>query len=291
MTMLLLLAALAIDPLQTGFWLFLVIVGVVIGWVTLSLYAKGRVPGFLTWIMSGLQGGLPTVLNSYMDGWMEYKVMKKQSGSMVFNQGTDNEFLDRSVIDKKPMATLHGHRVMIRVTASALPNSPDEIAEIQRVLDHLDENPDKYPALSKLQEYEVFGALGHDPQTARELLEQNCQVETKTIDKDGNVVERPIEEINADIQDKINAILKEVDLLRKNVKYLPRHSVFVDLARCVDATQLRIASQILKRYRAEIEALYRAKYGGVENSIWKGLMIGGAVGLAVGGIAVKLIGG
>jgi hypothetical protein len=59
----------------------------------------------------------------------------------------------------------------------------------------------------------------------------------------------------------------------------------------VDATQLRIASQILKRYRAEIEALYRARYGGIENSIWKGALIGGAVGLMAGAIGVKLIAG
>jgi hypothetical protein len=67
--------------------------------------------------------------------------------------------------------------------------------------------------------------------------------------------------------------------------------VFVDLARCVDATQLRIASQILKRYRAEVEALYRAKFGGAQDSLWKGLAIGAAIGAVASAIAVKLIGG
>jgi hypothetical protein len=209
---------------------------------------------------------------------------------MVFNPGRD-EFVDRSTVDKKPMATLHGHRIMIRVTASAVPTTADELSEIQRVLDHMDENQDLYPELSKLQEYEVFGALGHDPQTARELLAQRCQVETEYLDQSGKVVQRPSEEVAAEVAHKVDVLIAEVNTLRRNIKFLPRRSVFVDLARCVDATQLRIASQILKRYRAEIESLYRAKYGGVENTMWKGIVIGGAIGLIVGAVGVKLIGG
>jgi hypothetical protein len=285
------LAALALDPTQMVFWLFLVVIGILIGLVIEALYAKNQVPGYLTWIFSGLQGGLPVVLNSYMDGWMSYKTMKKDKGSMVFNAGTDDEFLDRSVIDKKPMATLDGKRVMIRVTASAMPNSPDELADIQRVLDHIDENESLYPNLKNLQEFEVFGAMGHDPQTARELMAQNCQVETTYIDKDGVVKERPQDEVDKEVRDKVDAIFKEIELLKQNIKFLPRRSVFVDLARCVDATQLRIASQILKRYRAEVEALYRAKFGGAQDSLWKGLAIGAAIGAVASAIAVKLIGG
>jgi hypothetical protein len=226
-----------------------------------------------------------------MDGWMSYRVMKKSSGSMVFNSGTDDEFIDRSLIDKRPMATLHGKRVMVRVTASAMPNTPDELAEIQRVLDHIDENEHLYPNLKNLQEFEVFGAMGHDPQTARELMAQNCQVETTFLDKDGVVKDRPQVEVDKEVKDKVDAIFAEVELLKNNVKFLPRRSVFVDLARCVDATQLRIASQILKRYRAEVEALYRAKFGGAADSLWKGLAIGAALGLIIGAVGTKLLGG
>lgn len=289
--MMLLVSALALDPVQMLFWLILVVVGVIVGWVTEAIIANSKVPGYLTWIINGFKGAPLVVIKSYMDGWMTYTGANKKSGSMVFNAGTDNEFLDRSVIDKKPMATLDGHRVMILVAASAVPNSMDEFAEIQRVIDHIDENPDKYPLLSKLQEYEVFGALGHDPQTARELMAQNCQVETTFTDSDGVVKPRPKDEVDKEVREKVDAIFAEVDLLIKNIKFLPRHSVYVDLARCVDATQLRIASQILKRYRAEIESLYRAKFGGAADSIWKGLMIGGAIGLIVGAVGVKLAGG
>jgi gas vesicle protein len=173
-----------------------------------------------------------------------------------------------------------------------MPNSPDELAEVQRILDHIDENQELYPLLSKLQEYEVFGALGHDPQTAREVLAQNCQVETEYVDdKTGMVVKRDEDEIRAEIAQKVDAILAEAETLKRNVKYLPRRSVYVDLPRTVDATQLRVASQILKRYRAEIENLFRARYGGAQDSLWKGLLIGGGIGAAAGAIGLKLLGG
>lgn len=278
-----------LDLVGLAFNLVFVLIGAILGAVALILYARTRVPGLWTWLVAGMNG-LPVVFQSYMDGWCEYRVMKKQPGSMVFNGDTQEEFLDRSAIDKKPMAQLDGHRIMFRVSASAVPSSPDELSDIQRVLDHLDKNAEQYPLLRTLQDYEVFGCLGHDPQTVRELLANHCQVETEYIEGD-KVVVREAEDVLLDIAKRVDAYLAEVEKLKRNLKFLPRKAVFVDLARCVDATQLRIASQILKRYRAEIEAMYRAKYGGVENSMWKGIVIGGAVGLIAGGIAVKLISG
>jgi hypothetical protein len=278
-----------LNIVSLALYLIMFLVGLMFGAGLLFMYIRVKVPGLGTWIMASMKN-LPVVLSSYMDGYAEYKVMKKESGSLIFNGDTTEEFIDRSMIDKKPMASLHGHRIMYRVTASAVPNSPDELSDIQRVLDHIDENQDQYPLLSKLQEYEIFGAIGHDPQTVRELLAVRCQVEKEYIVND-KVEERDPEAIKFDVAKGVEAYMLEVDRLKRNLKFLPRQSVFVDLARCVDATQLRIASQILKRYRAEIEALYRARYGGIENSIWKGALIGGAVGLMAGAIGVKLIAG
>ncbi len=286
------LAALAFDPIQMLFWLVLILVGFIICLIVYTIAANHVVPGFLTWIMSAIMGNLPVMLSSDNDGWMDYKLLRKDSGSISFNSGTNNEMLDRTVIDKMPLQTLCGHRIMVRCNASAIPNSPNgELDDIQRVLDHIDENPKLYPALKDMQEFEIFGLLGHDPQTAQELMTYRCQVPVEVVGKDGKVIKRDESEVKAEIAGKVDDIMKQAEILKNNLKYLPRHSVYVDIARCIDATQQRLSSQILKRYRAEVEAQFRAKFGGAENSLWKGLAIGGGLGLIVGSIAVMLIKG
>jgi hypothetical protein len=262
--------------------------GVLFSVITIMM-VNSFVPGAMTWVRSGLSRA-PIVLNCWMDGWAQYKTIRKKPGSLVFNPTTPDEFIDRSMVDNKPMTSLHGKRIMIRVEASAVPNTPDEFAEIQRVMDHVEENKDIYPLLSALQDFELFGALGHDPQTARELLARHCQVEREYMDGDQKI-ERSNEEIAKLIAAGVEKYLAEVDLLKKNLRFTPRRAVYVDLSRAVMATQLRIASQILKRYRAEIEALYRAKYAGGGDTLWKGLAIGGFIGLLAGAAGMKFLGG
>jgi hypothetical protein len=271
----------------------LIIAAFLLGGVLFSLVSvmmiNSFVPGTMTWVRSGFTR-VPIVLNCWMDGWAEYKTVKKKQGSMVFNATTPDESIDRSMVDNKPMTSLHGKRIMIRVEASAVPNTPDELAEIQRVIDHVEENKHLYPLLSELQDFELFGALGHDPQTARELLARHCQVEREYME--GNVkIERNADEIAKLIAEGVDKHMAEVDLLKKNLRFTPRRAVYVDLSRAVMATQLRIASQILKRYRAEIEALYRAKYAGGGDTLWKGLAIGGFIGLLAGAAGMKFLGG
>jgi hypothetical protein len=271
----------------------LIIAAFLLGGVLFSLVSvmmiNSFVPGTMTWVRSGFTR-VPIVLNCWMDGWAEYKTVKKKQGSMVFNATTPDESIDRSMVDNKPMTSLHGKRIMIRVEASAVPNTPDELAEIQRVIDHVEENKHLYPLLSELQDFELFGALGHDPQTARELLARHCQVEREYME--GNVkIERNADEIAKLIAQGVDKYMAEVDLLKKNLRFTPRRAVYVDLSRAVMATQLRIASQILKRYRAEIEALYRAKYAGGGDTLWKGLAIGGFIGLLAGAAGMKFLGG
>lgn len=271
----------------------MVIAAFILGGLLFSMFTvfmvNAFVPGVFAWIRSGFSR-MPIVLNCWMDGWAQYKIMKKKHGSLVFNATTPDEFIDRSMMDNKPMTSLHGKRIMVRVEASAVPNTPDELAEIQRVLDHVDENKNIYPLLSQLQDFELFGALGHEPQTTRELLARHCQVEKEYM-KDGQKVERDDKEIATLIAEGVDKYLAEIDLLKKNLRFTPRRAVYVDLARAVAATQLRIASQILKRYRAEIEALYRAKYAGGGDTLWKGLAIGGFVGLLAGAAGMKFLGG
>jgi hypothetical protein len=271
----------------------LIIAAFLLGGVLFSLVSvmmiNSFVPGTMTWVRSGFTRA-PIVLNCWMDGWAQYKTVKKKPGSMVFNATTPDESIDRSMVDNKPMTSLHGKRIMIRVEASAVPNTPDELAEIQRVIDHVEENKHLYPLLSELQDFELFGALGHDPQTARELLARHCQVEREYME--GNVkIERNADEIAKLIAEGVDKHMAEVDLLKKNLRFTPRRAVYVDLSRAVMATQLRIASQILKRYRAEIEALYRAKYAGGGDTLWKGLAIGGFIGLLAGAAGMKFLGG
>jgi hypothetical protein len=265
------------------------LLGGVLSSVFTVMIVNSFAPGVVPWLRAGI-GRVPIVLNCWMDGWAQYRTMKKKPGSLVFNAATSDEFIDRSMMDNKPMTSLHGKRIMIRVEASAVPNTPDEVGEIQRILDHVDENKGLYPLLSELQDFEMFGALGHDPQTARELLARHCQVEREYM-QNGEKLERDDKEIAEMIAEGVDKYMAEADLMKKNLRFLPRRAVYVDLARAVSATQLRIASQILKRYRAEIEALYRAKYGGGGDTLWKGLAIGGFVGLLAGAAGMKFLGG
>lgn len=263
------------------------VIGALIGTVGLLLFERSRVPGVWIWLVSSIQN-LPVAINAYMDGWSEYKAMKKEPGSLVFNSGGPDEFIDRSMVDNRPMQMLHGHRVMVRVSASAIPNTFDELGEIQRVIDHIDENVALYPRLSKLPEFEWFASIGEEPQIVREIMTKHCMVEKEYVENNKKVT-RSDEEVNLLVATQVDAYMAEIELLKRNLKWVPRRSVFVDLARCVNATQLRIASQILKRYRAEIEAFYRAKYGNQASEFWKGAVMGGAVAAVGAGLAVKLL--
>lgn len=262
--------------------------GAMFSFLTVVL-AGGLVPGMTSWIFSGLMK-VPVVMNVWMDGYSVYRTIKKKPGSMVYDATKPTEFIDRTMVDNKPMTLLHGKRVMFRVEASAIPMTPDEIGEIQRILDHVKENEEKYSLLSQLKDFELFGALGHDPQTVREHMARHCQVEKEYI-QNGKKIERSTDDIASDIATGVDKYVAEIDMLKADIKFLPRRSVYVDLPKAVQATQLPIASQILKRYRAEIEALYRAKYANAGDSMFKGIIIGGVVGLIAGAVAVKLLAG
>lgn len=277
------------DPTMLALDIAKGVIGFILCFIIYTLYANRVVPGFWQWAKAGITNTL-VVLNSYMDGYGEYRTAKKEPGSMIMNINKPDEFLDRSVVDKKPMAMLHGHRYMIRVTATNMPSSPDEYADTQRILDHIDENAARYPLLSKLQDYEIFEALGEDQQTARELLAVHCQVETEYL-VEGVVTKRPDNDVAREIKDNVDKYMAELAELRKHITWIPRRSVFVDLARCIDATQQRYASQIFKRYRTEMMQYLRAQYGGIENSLWKGVAMGGAVGAVAGAIAATVLGG
>jgi len=269
----------------------------VLGGVVFSIFtiiiASTLSPGLTTWIYAGIRN-LPIVWYVFQDGFSVFRAMKKKAGSMIFNANKPDEFLDKSMIDNRPVTLLHGKRIQVRVDASAIPIDPTEDADTQRVMDHIQENKELYPLLSKFkdhQEFVVFGGLGHEPQTARELLARHCRVETQYIEN-GKIVSRPEDDITKELSEKVDKYVAELELLRKNVEFLPRRGVYVDLNRVVNATQLRIASQILKRYRAEIEAFYRAKYAGVDGgALWKGLLLGGGGGLIVGAVAAWFLKG
>jgi hypothetical protein len=271
----------------------LIIIGVfwaavVITAIFYTLIASKLVPGFWTWIRNFNGRGLTTIY-AFKDGLMEYRNAKTRPGNMIVNIGKPDEFIDQSTVERTPMSLLHNKRVMFCSSDSYMPQNQEIDADIQRVLDHLDKNHDKYPNIINLQEYEVFECMYEDKQTAREIIQKHCNVETEYLE--GNEVkQRDPKMVEVEVKKQVDACMAEIEQLSKDIKYLPKYPVFVDKARVLDATAQRYASQIFKRYKAEILNYVRAQYGGLENSLYKGIVIGLIIGVVGAFIAVKFLG-
>ncbi len=266
------------------------VIALAIGFILGGYFNVGKLPGAKTWAEAARKH-LPVMLMAWMDGYLEYQVISKEaSGDVIFNKGESNETLDRSVFDKKPMQMLEGERILIRASASVSPHALDELAEVQRTVEHVKNNPDTYPLLSKLKDFEIMGVLGHDPQTVRELMGYHSRVQQEYYDeKTGKLEKRTKEEVDKMEAEKVEAYMKEVDLFRKNVKFDWKRDIWLDIGKAVDATMLPFAVNAWKAVRSELEKYFQGAYEPQQNEFWKGALLGGVCCAIGAGLAVYMI--
>lgn len=273
----------ALDLMIIGELLIALLFGCILGAILLLFIISAKVPGIFVWL-----GKNTPIISVWSDGFGEIIAgVKKARSGLIFNLGSNNEIIDPAVLPEvKPSLRLAGRRVLIRYKGSSTASSVSEIAAVQGVLEHVDKNRDEYPLLSGLKDYEIMGAISHDPQTLRELAEKYCSV-TKVVMVDGIEKELTDEEIKKAHGDKLKAYVAEADKLKVNCRFVPVREMFLDVARAVAATQLPITAFILKSYRREIAESVQSKQDGWDIGT---IAIGACIGLAVGLILAKVLG-
>jgi hypothetical protein len=264
------------------------LMGAILGAILGIAMLLGKVPGKLVWLKSGVT----PIINVWSDGLAEIiEGTKKAKSGLIFNLGSNNEIVDPAVTPEvKPSIRLSGRRVLIRWKGSSLTNAVGEVASIDAVLNHVQNNRDEYPLLSKFlgaKEFWIMGAISHDAITVRELYTRYCIPNKTYIDEDGNEKEYSKTELKKAQDDRLNEYMAEVEKLKSNLKYVPAREAFIDVARAVAATMVPINAFILKSYRREIEASVKSKNDGWDIGT---LAIGALCGFAGGIILAKVLG-
>jgi hypothetical protein len=273
------------------------VIGFMVGAILRMFMVLSKVPGKLIW----LKGNVTPIMNIQSDGGAEVIEGKKQARSgLIFNLGSNNEVVDPAVTPEiKPVLRLNGRKVLLRWKNSALTNTIDEAGSIDTILRHVTDNTDLYPRLSRLlgpKDFWIMGALSHDSVTEAELLQRYCIPKKGKVDDKGAPIidektkkqaEYTAEEIDKLKQNELAEWMKEVELLRHNVKFVPRKEIYVDFARAIAATMVPINAFILKSYRREIEASVKNKQQGWDLGT---LATGALLGLVMGLILAKVLG-
>lgn len=221
---------------------------------------------------SAQKNGTTPILDAFGDSYAQWVEGEKSvSGSVLINHGTDTETIDQTVIDRAPSLLIGGIRSLIRCRMSAATMPLTDAGHTQLVMDHYDQ-PGIYPTLHKLglYDHEWMFTLRNDLPIIKEMISSKCIIEKAVPDeKDPQklVIARVIDET------LLKEAMDEVDQFRKNVSYVPKRDVFIDVPRVVNSTQLVFAPFVLKNITAIITAIitsqFERKYQGLKGiPIW-----------------------
>jgi len=279
-----------VDFVMMGiFAVILVIVSVVV-FVIATRRAKGNTPGAESWA-EAQANDLPIVINADMDGAAFFETASKEPGAPIFNEKDPSKIIaDRATYDTSPLQTLENHRFLLKASASASTETVGEMQDTLLVCDEVKKNPETYPLMSSLTDSEILGCLpgGHDDETLRSLMGFHCRVEKKYFDTVQNkMIERDVKTIEEMESAKVAEYMAEIKRFKLNCKYIPHRDGYVDIARAVNATQMRFAINFLQALINYLESYYSKMQQPIEDKFWKGV----ALGVIGGGIAVFVLGG